>query len=98
MWFIAAELGCDIRTHRSVPTAVYAFAAHPASFSEAVLFAVSLGGDTDTIGAMTGTIAGAYHGIEGIPPDWIKALENSRKGRDYVCTLAARLVRCRQSQ
>ncbi|MCC6361070.1 MAG: ADP-ribosylglycohydrolase family protein [Phycisphaerales bacterium] len=88
---VTAALGCDVRAHRSVPTAVYAFAAHWASFSDAVLFAVSLGGDTDTIGAMTGAIAGAYHGLEGIPSDWIDALEDCEKGREYVIALAARL-------
>lgn len=43
-----------------------------------------LGGDADTIGAMAGAIAGAYHGAEAIAPDWLAALENGAKGRDYV--------------
>ena len=50
-----------------------------------------LGGDTDTIGAMTGAIAGALQGVEAIPAEWYEELENSAKGRDYVRTLAARL-------
>jgi len=54
-------------------------------------YAVSLGGDTDTIGAMTGAIAGALHGVEAIPAEWYDALENSPKGRDYVGALASRL-------
>ena len=36
----------------SAPTALYSFLVHPDSFAEAFLYAISLGGDTDTIGAM----------------------------------------------
>ena len=77
-------LGNDLSAPLSVPAALYAFLAHPHSFAEAVSYAVRLGGDADTIGAMTGAIAGAFHGAEAIPPDWLAALENGEKGRDYV--------------
>lgn len=46
------------------------------SFDEAVLKAVNLGGDTDTIGAITGTLAGALYKIESIPEEWIQKLAN----------------------
>lgn len=46
------------------------------SFEEAVLKAVNLGGDTDTIGAITGTLAGAYYQLEGISEKWIQQLAN----------------------
>jgi ADP-ribosylglycohydrolase len=49
-----------------------------------VTYAVSLGGDTDTIAAMTGAISGAYHGTQGIPLNWINDLDNEGKGRDYI--------------
>jgi len=88
---IVAALGHDVRAHRSVPAAIYSFLSHPGSFEEAVQFAVRLGGDTDTIGAMTGAVAGACHSVEGIPKAWIDALENSEKGRDYVRALANKL-------
>jgi poly(ADP-ribose) glycohydrolase ARH3 len=52
---------------------------------------VNLGGDTDTIGAMAGAAAGALHGVEGIPGEWMEALENGEKGRDYVRHLAEAL-------
>ncbi len=44
------------------------------SFGDAVLSAVNLGGDTDTIGAVTGALAGAYYGENGIPKRWIELL------------------------
>lgn len=54
----------------SLAAAFYAFAARKTSFEEAVLVAINAGGDTDTIGAMTGALAGAYHGLAGIPEHW----------------------------
>ncbi len=58
----------------SLAAAFYAFAARKNSFEEALLIAVNAGGDTDTIGAMTGALAGAYHGLEGIPIRWREGL------------------------
>lgn len=88
---VIATLGHDSRGFASVPTAIYAFLAHWDSFEEAVVYAVGLGGDTDTIGAMAGAIAGALHGVRGIPDRWLDALENESRGRDYVLDLAAQL-------
>jgi len=48
---------------------------------------VSLGGDTDTIGAMAGAITGAYYGREAIPGRWLAELED----RKYIEQLAVRL-------
>jgi len=84
---VAEELGNGIEAHNSVPTAIYSFLRHPDSFEECVLYAISLGGDTDTIGAMTGAISGAYHGVEAIPERWKSRLE----ARDYIEKLAEKL-------
>ena len=89
---VIAELGNGVGAIDSVPTAIYAFARRPDSFEEAVVFAVNLGGDADTLGALTGAIAGAYHGIDAIPGRWLASLENGEKGRDYVRSLAQRLA------
>ena len=40
------------------------------AFARTIIYAVSLGGDTDTIATMAGAIAGAYYGIDGVPPSW----------------------------
>ncbi len=45
-----------------------------ASFKESVLKAVNLGNDTDTIGAITGGVAGVYFGYKNIPEKWLKNL------------------------
>ncbi|HLO86208.1 MAG TPA: ADP-ribosylglycohydrolase family protein [Nostocaceae cyanobacterium] len=44
------------------------------SYSEAVLKAVNLGGDTDTTGAVTGGLAGIYYGLDHIPSAWIEQI------------------------
>ena len=90
---VVAELGNGVTAVDSVPTAIYAFAANLFSFEDAVCWAVNLGGDTDTIGAMTGAIAGAFHGVGAIPRRWTDGLENGERGRDYVADLADRLAR-----
>lgn len=40
------------------------------SYAEAVLKAVNLGDDTDTVAAVTGGLAGIYYGCDRIPQDW----------------------------
>jgi len=44
------------------------------NYEEAVLKAVNLGGDSDTIAAITGLLAGLYYGMKQIPPKWIDTL------------------------
>ncbi|KAA6216775.1 ADP-ribosylglycohydrolase family protein [Streptomyces filamentosus] len=45
-----------------------------ATFEEALAAAVDLGGDTDTVAAVTGMLAGAVHGAGAIPARWTTAL------------------------
>ncbi|MFF6900514.1 ADP-ribosylglycohydrolase family protein [Streptomyces hydrogenans] len=45
-----------------------------ASFEGALAAAVDLGGDTDTVAAVTGMLAGAVHGAGAIPDRWTSAL------------------------
>ncbi|PUU94593.1 ADP-ribosylglycohydrolase family protein [Halanaerobium sp.] len=44
------------------------------SYQEAVLKAVNLGEDTDTVAAITGGLAGIYYGFDSIPKKWIEQL------------------------
>lgn len=45
-------------------------------FKSALLYAVNLGGDTDTVCAVTGGLAGLYYGHEYIPKEWLDAIYN----------------------
>lgn len=44
------------------------------SFEEALRAAIDLGGDTDTVAAVTGGLAGARHGVRAVPAAWTAAL------------------------
>ncbi|MEH1969938.1 ADP-ribosylglycohydrolase family protein [Nostoc sp.] len=59
------------------------------SYSEAVLKAVNLGGDTDTTAAVTGGLAGIYYGVENIPRQWMNQIAR----RQDIIYLAERFAR-----
>ncbi len=88
---VVEKLGIDSRAFQSIPSAIYCFLANSESFEESLVYAVGLGGDADTIGAMTGAIAGAYHSLSNIPVQWIDELENHYKGKDYVMELGNKI-------
>ncbi|KZX13458.1 ADP-ribosyl-[dinitrogen reductase] glycohydrolase [Methanobrevibacter oralis] len=44
------------------------------NYKDAVLKAVNLGGDTDTIAAICGGLAGIYYGFDDIPIDWLRQI------------------------
>ena len=51
------------------------------SFEDALVCAVNLGGDADTIGAITGGLAGAIYGASQIPLRWTNQLANEPNRR-----------------
>jgi len=87
---VHARLGSSSDARESVCAAIYTAITHP-TFEQAASFAVRLGGDTDTVAAMTAAIAGARLGARSIPARWLQALEDGKRGRSHVEALAARL-------
>lgn len=57
------------------------------SFKEAVMGAIRLGGDTDTVGSVTGALAGTFYGYEAIPQVWKDGLERASEIRDLESKL-----------
>ena len=63
------------------------------SFRDAVIMAVNMGGDTDTIGAITGAIAGALYGADSIPKEWIQAIDNKVMDRILKVSMSGAINR-----
>jgi poly(ADP-ribose) glycohydrolase ARH3 len=86
---VVSLLGNGIAATESVPTAIYSFLRYPDSFKDAVSFAISLGGDTDTIASMAGAISGAYLGLNAIPEAWRDEVEGSARLQELADSLLA---------
>ena len=69
-WWPWADLATE-----AVPLALGAFLAAKGEFERAVPAGVSLGRDADTIGAIVGSLAGAYGGADAIPAAWARRAE-----------------------
>lgn len=59
---IRAEYSFDVSCQGSVPQALEAFF-ESANYEDAVRNTISIGGDSDTIAAITGAVAGAYYDV-----------------------------------
>ncbi|AGA23878.1 ADP-ribosylglycohydrolase family protein [Bacillus subtilis] len=67
------EIRSDGYVVHTLEAAIWCFGT-TSSFTEAVLTAVNLGEDTDTVASITGSIAGMYYKLDGIPGDWLEKI------------------------
>ena len=84
---VVAQLGNGIEGLNSVPTAVYAFLRWSRSFRDVVTYAISLGGDTDTIACMAGALVGGYRGMQDIPKAWRDRVEGTERLQELADSL-----------
>lgn len=54
------------------------------NFEDTILEAINLGNDTDTVAAITGSMAGIVYGINAIPKEWLDTLIK----KDYIMNLS----------
>jgi poly(ADP-ribose) glycohydrolase ARH3 len=87
----ARALGTSTFARESVPAALWSFLACKGGFQEAVAGACLLGGDVDSICALVGSLAGALHGAESIPGQWIANLSRETPDTAAIASLADRL-------
>lgn len=64
---------CDSR--ETVPVALAVFVLADGDPEDAIVRAVNFGRDADTIGTMVGGLCGAYRGASGLPPRWVRKVE-----------------------
>ncbi len=91
--YVIGRVGNGIRASQAVPAGLWAFVRYSTALEECVIHAVNFGGDTDTIGAMAGALAGALNGRSWIPARWHDNIENGKRGRDEIVEVARRLAR-----
>ncbi len=84
----AAEFGTGVHAVQAVPAALWAFARGAPSFERSILTAARLGGDVDTICAMTGALAGALCRRSALPEHWIDNLRHERPNVDEIESIA----------
>lgn len=78
VWQVGQRFGCSGYVAESVPLALFAAQRIGRSeFEQVVRDAIKAGGDTDTIGAITGQVAGAWAGLGRIPRELVQKLPDS---------------------
>lgn len=80
-----------IRASQAVPLALWSLAKYFKDPELGLVEVVSMGGDTDTIATMAGTLFGALCGTQWIQTRWWNQIENGEYGRDYAVQLAKKL-------
>ncbi len=75
----------------TIPAAVAAWYIHFGDFRATIEVVVRLGGDTDTVGSIAGSLAGISCGRAGIPETWLNRLVDLPHGVDYLSGLARQL-------
>jgi ADP-ribosylglycohydrolase len=85
------ELGCPNGVsgyiYQTVPVAVFAFL-QARDFRTALEDALDCGGDTDTVGAITGALLGCRFGVATLPSEWLAGMAEFPKGVGYLRRLA----------
>lgn len=77
--------------YHTVPVALFAWLRHRGDFAAAVAGSIRCGGDTDTVAAIVGSLAGCEVGVEGIPVDWCEGLMDWPRSPRLLGRLAVEL-------
>ena len=79
--------------YHTVPVAVYAWLRHYGDFRKTVESVLDCGGDTDTVGAITGALAGASGGTGDIPAEWVEPIRDWPRSVSLLREAGHRLAR-----
>lgn len=71
---VVALIGTSVASQESVPAAFAVLALTGGDPWRSTLLAANLGGDSDTIGAIAGAVAGSVRGLSGLPADAVRTL------------------------
>jgi ADP-ribosylglycohydrolase len=88
---LGAERGVSGYVYQTVPAAVYAWWRHYGDFRATLEAVIRLGGDTDTVAAIAGALAGATTGPAGIPREWVQGICDWPRSVSFLAMVAERL-------
>lgn len=88
---LGLERGVTGYAFHTVPVAIYAALIHIDDFRTALSEVIRCGGDTDTVGAITGALVGANVGVAGIPLEWRSGLIDWPRSVSLLERVATRL-------
>lgn len=74
--------------YHSVPVAIFCWWKHPGDTTAGLGAVFDCGGDTDTVGAIAGSLFGVSGGVTGLPPDWINKLCDWPRSLNYIRNVA----------
>jgi ADP-ribosylglycohydrolase len=89
---LGLERGVTGYSLHTVPVALFCWARHGGAFGPSVAEALSLGGDTDTVGAIVGALAGATRGASALPRGPLEGLFEWPRGAAWLSALADRVA------
>ena len=72
-------IGTGINASEAVPAVFGILACCGNDPEKAILAAVNIGNDTDTVATMVGSIVGALHGFEALPSNYLPVLNEANK-------------------
>jgi len=75
---LRSRIGTSCFALESVPLAVGIFLRHPTDLKRGLLEAANMGGDTDTVASIVGSLIGANVGETGLPLDWVCAVQYTK--------------------
>jgi len=95
----SAGLKCGVSGYilHTLPAAVASWYIHFGDFRKTIEAVVSLEGDTDTVAAIAGSLAGISCTRDGIPEDWITGIIDHPHSVTYISELAENLASGKKS-
>lgn len=82
--------------YHTVPVAAYAWFHHFGDYAASLTSVLECGGDTDTVGAVAGALAGAAVGESGLPREWVDGIVDWPRDCNLLRELGDRLARVAQ--
>ncbi len=84
----AGDKGVSGYVYATVIAAIYLWYSSQSDYEKIILSAIHHGGDTDTVAAIAGALAGIQAGAEAIPPQWLHGIKAYPYSPAYLKQLA----------